>query len=155
MAETVLNLFLTIIKVKVRNGNVPVNNSNTIDETKECLAEREGFEPSIRCRIHTFQACAFSHSATSPKVLSGKLYPRIRVITKGILKGISRSEVTLLNQPTLYRISIQIPTFIAQKRSSISLSYVHYNLIDKNSAGSFFNVQSISRQRPITPKICG
>ncbi len=30
------------------------------------LAEREGFEPSIRCRIHTFQACAFSHSATSP-----------------------------------------------------------------------------------------
>jgi len=23
------------------------------------LAERKGFEPSIRCRIHTFQACAF------------------------------------------------------------------------------------------------
>ena len=34
------------------------------------LAEREGFEPSIRgYRIHTFQACAFSHSATSPLVL--------------------------------------------------------------------------------------
>ena len=32
------------------------------------LAEREGFEPSIRCRIHTFQACAFSHSATSPLI---------------------------------------------------------------------------------------
>ena len=31
------------------------------------LAEREGFEPSIRgYRIHTFQACAFNHSATSP-----------------------------------------------------------------------------------------
>ena len=30
------------------------------------MAEREGFEPSIRCRIHTFQACAFDHSATSP-----------------------------------------------------------------------------------------
>ena len=31
------------------------------------LAEREGFEPSIRYkRIHTFQACAFSHSAISP-----------------------------------------------------------------------------------------
>ena len=31
------------------------------------LAEREGFEPSIRfCRIHTFQACAFDRSATSP-----------------------------------------------------------------------------------------
>ena len=31
------------------------------------LAEREGFEPSIRgYRIHTFQACAFDRSATSP-----------------------------------------------------------------------------------------
>src|SRR5690606_6586867 len=31
------------------------------------MAEREGFEPSIRfCRIHTFQACAFDHSATAP-----------------------------------------------------------------------------------------
>ena len=30
------------------------------------LAVREGFEPSIRCRIHTFQACSFSHSDTSP-----------------------------------------------------------------------------------------
>ena len=38
---------------------------------RECgvfgLAEREGFEPSIRgYRIHAFQACAFNHSATSP-----------------------------------------------------------------------------------------
>ena len=31
------------------------------------MAEREGFEPSIRCRIHTFQACSFSHSDTSPE----------------------------------------------------------------------------------------
>ena len=31
------------------------------------LAEGEGFEPSIRFwRIHTFQACAFNHSATPP-----------------------------------------------------------------------------------------
>jgi hypothetical protein len=30
------------------------------------VAEREGFEPSIRCRIHTFQACAIDHSAISP-----------------------------------------------------------------------------------------
>jgi hypothetical protein len=30
------------------------------------IAERKGFEPSIRFwRIHTFQACAFDHSATS------------------------------------------------------------------------------------------
>ena len=33
------------------------------------LAERKGFEPSIRFwRIHTFQACAFDHSATSLKI---------------------------------------------------------------------------------------
>ena len=48
----------------------------TISVNKKChpmatfliyLAEREGFEPSIRYkRIHTFQACAFDHSATSP-----------------------------------------------------------------------------------------
>src|SRR5690625_2794917 len=31
------------------------------------LADREGFEPSIRYeRIHAFQACAFNHSATCP-----------------------------------------------------------------------------------------
>ena len=32
------------------------------------LAERAGFEPAIRgYRIHTFQACSFSHSDTSPE----------------------------------------------------------------------------------------
>ena len=30
------------------------------------LAVREGFEPSVRCRTHTFQACSFDHSDTSP-----------------------------------------------------------------------------------------
>ncbi len=35
------------------------------------LAVREGFEPSIRCRIHTFQACSFSHSDTSPNFVCG------------------------------------------------------------------------------------
>ena len=32
----------------------------------EMMAVRGGFEPPIRCRIHTFQACSFSHSDTSP-----------------------------------------------------------------------------------------
>ncbi len=32
----------------------------------DSMAERKGFEPLIRCRIHTFQACAFNRSATSP-----------------------------------------------------------------------------------------
>ena len=37
------------------------------------VAEREGFEPSIRfCRILTFQASAFDHSATAPQVLEGR-----------------------------------------------------------------------------------
>ena len=31
------------------------------------LAERQGFEPWIPCGIHAFQACAFSHSAISPR----------------------------------------------------------------------------------------
>src|SRR5690348_8483885 len=36
----------------------------------EKMAEREGFEPSIRfCRILTFQASAFDHSATAPHAL--------------------------------------------------------------------------------------
>jgi hypothetical protein len=36
------------------------------------VAEREGFEPSIRFwRILTFQASAFDHSATAPHVLEG------------------------------------------------------------------------------------
>ena len=30
------------------------------------LAERAGFEPAIRCRIHDFESCAFNHSAISP-----------------------------------------------------------------------------------------
>ena len=30
------------------------------------FAERVGFEPTLRFRKHTFQACAFGHSATSP-----------------------------------------------------------------------------------------
>jgi hypothetical protein len=32
------------------------------------MAERQGFEPWIPCGIHAFQACAFSHSAISPRI---------------------------------------------------------------------------------------
>ena len=39
------------------------------------VAEREGFEPSIRfCRILTFQASAFDHSATAPHALEGEAF---------------------------------------------------------------------------------
>ena len=34
------------------------------------MAVRGGFEPPIRCRIHTFQACSFSRSDTSPNCRS-------------------------------------------------------------------------------------
>ena len=40
------------------------------------MAEREGFEPSIRfCRILTFQASAFDHSATAPSAEAHAPYP--------------------------------------------------------------------------------
>ncbi len=39
------------------------------DPTRMKMAEREGFEPSVRgYRTHTFQACSFNHSDTSPEV---------------------------------------------------------------------------------------
>ena len=42
----------------------------TRDKCRGRLAEQEGFEPSIRgYRIHTFQACAFDHSATAPHAM--------------------------------------------------------------------------------------
>ena len=37
------------------------------------MAVRGGFEPPIRCRIHTFQACSFSHSDTSPYCFAAHL----------------------------------------------------------------------------------
>ena len=41
-----------------------------IQRNQRVMAEREGFEPSIRfCRILTFQASAFDHSATAPHAL--------------------------------------------------------------------------------------
>jgi hypothetical protein len=43
------------------------------------VAEREGFEPSIRCRIHTFQACAFDHSAISPTLIPLKNVEPLRI----------------------------------------------------------------------------
>ena len=32
------------------------------------MADGEGFEPSVHCCTHAFQACAFDHSATHPRV---------------------------------------------------------------------------------------
>ena len=32
------------------------------------MAERVGFEPTVRCRTHAFQACTLSHSVISPSL---------------------------------------------------------------------------------------
>src|SRR3712207_5488016 len=48
------------------------------DEGGRLMAEREGFEPSIRfCRILTFQASAFDHSATAPHALEDRASSKV------------------------------------------------------------------------------
>ncbi len=48
------------------------------------MAEREGFEPSIRLwRILTFQASAFDHSATAPHALEGAAPSGVRLPAQG------------------------------------------------------------------------
>jgi hypothetical protein len=37
---------------------------------RRCLAEREGFEPSVPFDTHDFQSCTFDHSVTSPEICS-------------------------------------------------------------------------------------
>ena len=52
----------------LQESGIPKPNFFDIVVRPQWLAETVGFEPTIRgCRIHTFQACAFDHSATSPR----------------------------------------------------------------------------------------
>ena len=39
---------------------------SSLFEPKSLSAEREGFEPSLPCGKHAFQACSIGHSDTSP-----------------------------------------------------------------------------------------
>ena len=56
-------------------------------KNKDLMAEQEGFEPSIRgCRIHTFQACAFDHSATAPRLPWGKA--RLLAMNRAVRKAL-------------------------------------------------------------------
>ena len=55
---------------RIRTPNSITKQATLKDGLFRYLAEKEGFEPSIRFRIHTFQACAFDHSATSPNLQS-------------------------------------------------------------------------------------
>ncbi len=52
------------------------------------MAEREGFEPSVRCRTHTFQACSFDHSDTSPQETDGLCFKRAQLYTKALWDAI-------------------------------------------------------------------
>ena len=62
---------------------------------KNRLAEREGFEPSIRfCRILTFQASAFDHSATAPHALEGA--PLGKQVARGNLVASRRLPLWLV-----------------------------------------------------------
>ena len=47
------------------------------------VAERQGFEPWIRCRIPDFESGAFDHSATSPQ---GADYTRAIIVTRLVPK---------------------------------------------------------------------
>jgi hypothetical protein len=59
------------------------------------MAEREGFEPSIRFwRILTFQASAFDHSATAPHALEGR--PLVAATPQGKLASIFAASATSL-----------------------------------------------------------
>ncbi len=65
---------------------------------KGTYSEREGFEPSKRCRLHAFQACAFDHSAIFP-ILCGR--PRTAVAGLGHLSKIYMVELLSLDSTIL------------------------------------------------------
>lgn len=57
-------------------------------------AEREGFEPSIPFRgIHTFQACSFNHSDTSPYRCASR-----RVTNKSIIISVCKLKSVFVRQ---------------------------------------------------------
>lgn len=73
------------------------------------MAEREGFEPSIRfCRILTFQASAFDHSATAPLV-AGKRPSKRRTRTGQGCRA-QRAPLVPLGMTPVERLNGQIPT---------------------------------------------
>ena len=55
---------------RTANYTLPFKALGDLKHGKCKMAEREGFEPSIRCRIHAFQACAFNRSAISPGMIT-------------------------------------------------------------------------------------
>ena len=67
------------------------------------LAEREGFEPSIRFwRILTFQASAFDHSATAPHALEARALPA----SKHFRKAGKAGNVHFMKHPLLLSVAL-------------------------------------------------
>ena len=60
------------------------------------MADGVGFEPTIRgYRIHAFQACAFSHSATRPRRgIMPKAVPRCNVESASVTLLLVRSAIS-------------------------------------------------------------
>ena len=50
------------------NSRVVARCGGEISVTRDCVAERVGFEPTVPFGTHAFQACALSRSAISPEV---------------------------------------------------------------------------------------
>ena len=57
---------MRLLSVRISERSIP-SRDYLIGPSRNKLAEREGFEPSVRLwRTHTFQACSFDRSDTSP-----------------------------------------------------------------------------------------
>lgn len=54
-----------------------------VDQGAGDVAVREGFEPSMPFDIHTFQACSFGHSDTSPFPAPGRAAPDAHCSPRG------------------------------------------------------------------------
>ena len=63
-------MFLVLGKVfSIKNINYLIQSMASI-----LCAEDEGFEPSVGCPTHAFQACALGHYANPPVLLVGEGY---------------------------------------------------------------------------------
>ena len=89
------------------------------------FAERKGFEPSIRFRIHTFQACAFDHSATSLFIFKTNFRLSLRLRLEGTnlsnLPEFQRS--TFLIKSSIIGINISTPLESTTKSGCAVLSF--------------------------------
>ncbi len=89
----------------------PFNNNDL-----ENMAVREGFEPSIPCDIHTFQACSFGHSDTSPFLSPARYLDK--ALRAGFLKAANSTQKPFQTQcfcipvPKGYAIRFKKPYYL-------------------------------------------